>query len=373
MNKSTRNRLAAYCHQLSSLDLDGATTVPMAINALGELIGADWAGFIWADCHGEPSALDCDNPAVYRTWPRFDELRRSGEVRRVCGGDFPDWVRCRSRAPNSAEINKKVWHSSAFWNEVVRPTGTGQFCTTAVRDQDRGLGCSVLGRSTLSRPFTPAEQQLVLEFNGHLVHALRRPARHAAEDYVDSGLSAALLVDVSAKVLHRSPQAARLLQMADDGLCPASSSAISALLARGLVSHLLTLRQGGPGRPPVRRITSRWGRQVWRAYSLNEDDRLFLLHIQHEVPKQAAFARGSYALGLSPRQQNVAARLASGLAHRRIAQDLHVKVSTVIDHTRKLYARLDVHDATQLADRLVAATMSTDQRGHSPASFFVNR
>lgn len=48
-------------------------------------------------------------------------------------------------------------------------------------------------------------------------------------------------------------------------------------------------------------------------------------------------------------------RLACGATYRGIAHDLHVKESTVIDHVRKLYTRLGVHDTPQLAERLLAA------------------
>jgi DNA-binding CsgD family transcriptional regulator len=354
VNKEKRNRLAAYLRQLGSLELDSATTMPMAVSALRELVGADWGGFIWADEHNEPSALDCDNPAVYETWPRFDELRRNGEIGRVCGGDFRDWMRFKVPAPNSAKLDKRTWLSSAFCNDVVRASGTQQFCTTVVHDNGRGLGCMVLGRSAASRPFVSRDEELIASFNGHLSYALTRPPC-TVEDYLDSGMSAALLVDTSARVLHRSPHGARLLRMVCDDHLLAQPEAASVPVVRELVDRLLATRQGASEQPPVRRITNRWGRFVWRGYSLGADNPTMLLHIQHELPRSTATARGAYALGLSPGQQAVALRLASGVAYRRIAQDLRVKESTVIDHARKLYAKIGVHDAPQLAERLLAA------------------
>jgi DNA-binding CsgD family transcriptional regulator len=223
-----------------------------------------------------------------------------------------------------------------------------------VHDNGRGLGCMVLGRSAASRPFVSRDEELIASFNGHLSYALTRPPC-TVEDYLDSGMSAALLVDTSARVLHRSPHGARLLRMVCDDHLLAQPEAASVPVVRELVDRLLATRQGASEQPPVRRITNRWGRFVWRGYSLGADNPTMLLHIQHELPRSTATARGAYALGLSPGQQAVALRLASGVAYRRIAQDLRVKESTVIDHARKLYAKIGVHDAPQLAERLLAA------------------
>lgn len=57
---------------------------------------------------------------------------------------------------------------------------------------------------------------------------------------------------------------------------------------------------------------------------------------------------------LTPRELEVAELVAEGLTNRQVAERLGVKVSTVENHRMAAYRKLGVHNALELARRLIA-------------------
>jgi DNA-binding CsgD family transcriptional regulator/tetratricopeptide (TPR) repeat protein len=68
------------------------------------------------------------------------------------------------------------------------------------------------------------------------------------------------------------------------------------------------------------------------------------------VPPQSP---GADQVRLTPRQEDVARRLAQGMTYQQIAQDLRIAVRTVNAHVETVYAKLGVHKATALTKRLL--------------------
>jgi DNA-binding NarL/FixJ family response regulator len=73
--------------------------------------------------------------------------------------------------------------------------------------------------------------------------------------------------------------------------------------------------------------------------------------IQHAEPPVLR-ARALHA-PLSIVQKKVCSLLLCGLSHREIACELEVSPSTVIDHVRKIYRKLDVHSIDDLRAKLL--------------------
>lgn len=70
----------------------------------------------------------------------------------------------------------------------------------------------------------------------------------------------------------------------------------------------------------------------------------------NQRPAQTPFERNHQAikyLGISPREEEVLARLAEGLSNKEIARALDVSPNTVKTHLAKLYEKLDVARRTQ--------------------------
>ncbi|MGM3104552.1 LuxR C-terminal-related transcriptional regulator, partial [Bacillus cereus group sp. BC4] len=55
-----------------------------------------------------------------------------------------------------------------------------------------------------------------------------------------------------------------------------------------------------------------------------------------------------FAFGLTERQRELCVQLVLGRSHSEIARDFALRDSTVVDHVRKIYRRLNVHNHDEL-------------------------
>jgi ATP/maltotriose-dependent transcriptional regulator MalT len=62
---------------------------------------------------------------------------------------------------------------------------------------------------------------------------------------------------------------------------------------------------------------------------------------------------------LSPVQKQVAALLAQGCSNEKIGQHLHIKLTTVKDHIRKIFTKLDINHREELLPKLLAMECSS--------------
>ncbi|MEC5399179.1 helix-turn-helix transcriptional regulator [Uliginosibacterium sp. H1] len=333
--------------------------MPDIVDALRQMVNADSGSFFWAGEDHDISAVYAQKEEVYASYPAYAALRANGHLRRL-HGDFSDWMRGERQFRNSAHL-EPAFADSAFYWEVMRPCRCRHVIVSVVHDGRRGWGAVMLTRGPGRPAFSDTEQALLDSFRSHLMHALRPPQQVAGE-YVDSEQGAAMLVDRQGRLQQCSPLAQRLLRFAQDDTLPARGPA--SLLPLPLQPLLERLRRIGSGAPAAEAridISNRWGRFVWRGYPViapaDGDASQFMLHVHHQQARQIVVARGAHELGLSAQQQIVGLRLAHGMTQRDIARSLSVKESTVIDHVRRIYERLEVRDSGALASRLAAAGM----------------
>jgi DNA-binding CsgD family transcriptional regulator len=74
------------------------------------------------------------------------------------------------------------------------------------------------------------------------------------------------------------------------------------------------------------------------------------------------WANAMQPLPLSPKQKEVCLWLADGASHKVIAQRLHVSQSTVDDHVRKIYDKLDAHSHEELMHKLMREVTSSPKK-----------
>lgn len=102
--------------------------------------------------------------------------------------------------------------------------------------------------------------------------------------------------------------------------------------------------------PPRRALTTAWGLLCIEAASLaGSDDPVIGVHLELHEPAAAYAARMLREQGVSPVQMQVGVMLAIGWTKPQIARVLGVKPSSVIDAARKLYDRIGVRSAPELA------------------------
>ncbi len=85
-------------------------------------------------------------------------------------------------------------------------------------------------------------------------------------------------------------------------------------------------------------------------------DTIALVHPGTMIPpsEQGDGARGEpVPHSLSPRQREVAVRIAQGMTNQEIAEELGIDVSTVDNHRRAVYNKLNVRNAVELTHRMI--------------------
>jgi len=351
MRTATITRRGTYIRHLCSLGLESATIMPEIVAAAREIAGADFGHFIWAGVDFELKSVFSECPAAYGTLPAYDRLRRSVEVATLIG-DFAEWMTLRRQFTNSWHVDAALSQSD-FFEQVLAPCDGRHFIHILARQGGRGWGSMILVRARGGRPFPDAEHRAVEVFGEHLGHAIRR-ASFAPSSFADGLSSGILLVDWSGRIRHWSEVADRLvLQTTDSTRDHGRSSLTLPAVLLELVLRLRITSTGRPSGPAVKEITNRWGRFIWRAYPV-EDEMGCVLHCQHQEPVEIQALSGAHMAGLGGQQQIVAAKLACGTSYKKIAAQLNVKESTIVDCVRQIYRRLDVHGSEALARRLRA-------------------
>jgi len=69
----------------------------------------------------------------------------------------------------------------------------------------------------------------------------------------------------------------------------------------------------------------------------------------------ASWARVERLISLSPREQQIARMVASGLTNQAIASSLEISVWTVSTHLRRIFAKLAVSSRAEMVAQLLAS------------------
>jgi len=348
MRHANHTKTRAYIRHLCSLGFPSESIMPSILRATREIVGADFAHFIWADEHFEIAKVYSECPAAYATLPAYERLRR-GEVARLIG-DFSDWMTLSRDFRNSSTVDQALSRSQ-FYDEVLAPCHARHFIHVVARQGKRGWGSMILVRESRGRQFSDTEHHAVDALGEHIGHAIRCPLQTQGP-FSDSSQSGILIVDWNGRILHQSDSTRRLLLESTDSTREhGCSKPILAPALRDLVMRLKYTSSRENSRPAVTEISNRWGRFVWRAYPLDSDSGC-ALHCQHQEPVMLQMLTGAHIAGLSDRQQLIASRLACGATYRQVAAEIRTKESTVTDSVREIYLKLDVHGIDALNERL---------------------
>ena len=110
-------------------------------------------------------------------------------------------------------------------------------------------------------------------------------------------------------------------------------------------------------------ITNRWGRFVLRAYWLTDEvdapDALIGLQIRRQEPMVLRLSQAMQRVSLSPQQKEVGLLLAQGKSNPEIAGALGVSLNTANYHVKQLFAKLNTHERTEVAPKLLGMSEAT--------------
>jgi DNA-binding CsgD family transcriptional regulator len=354
----------AAVRELCSLGLPSELFVPALLEAMHAVIPSSRNLFDWIDSGGRieryyfEGAIDSRIAKLY-----FDEFynRRESEAM----PRFSDVALGGSVIRGARELDRTSFYDSALYNEIWRPQDLHYHLEAIIRRADgKALGSMVLYREKTDPIFTREEEALLATLVPYIARAMQLQTKrreHVQEQFVGSRRRALVNMDPHGRILHLSRDAHKLLLLAHGNITPravgvepcAEDFPTLTVLCRTLA------RSTDAPRPVLATLDNDWGRFEFHALSMEpagaEQAPMIAVTIQHMEPTEVFKARALQSAPLSITQKKVCALLLGGLSQRDIAAHLGVAPSTVVDHVRKIYVRLDVHSLDDLRERLLHA------------------
>jgi DNA-binding CsgD family transcriptional regulator len=268
-------------------------------------------------------------------WPRLPELIRErylSEVNR--------WTTLRRDGVVAASLLASTDGDparSVLWRDVLDGFGVTDVASVVFADR---FGCwAWLDLWRCSGPFTVEELTLLTELAEPVTAALRgAQARTFVADAEPFDLTgpAVVLLDSELRVTSQTATASAALRVLNppgeepiDDPIPAAAMNVSAAL--------VAAEQGVPVGPPWSRVHLGAGRWVTlRAERLTGGDIAVTIEVSTPAERREVFA---LAHGLTPREREVLAQLATGADSRSIARQLFLSEHTVNDHVRVVLAK----------------------------------
>ncbi len=268
------------------------------------------------------------------------------------------------------------WLDSAYYREVEAPLDSCWMLDAMISDGTRTVAGVTLTRPRGARAFTADDVQRLDRLRPWLAHALRAPTTS----------DACLDLDAPSHPVGPPVRGGQLILTADETLVFETSGLefllrtlacepgnfLQRLPVRDrlpapvlkLCRCLVAAATGALGHPPRMQFASAFGvltleaKWLVPAGALPDDvardpkDCLIVVTIDlHEHPIAHA-ARVLRECNATPAQVKVGVQLALGKSKPAIAQELGLQASSVADLTKKLYQRLDIHNAAELGLKL---------------------
>ena len=350
--------------RLAGTHQDAASFRQETIGELKRVVGFD--GWCWSSTDpltGVTITGLADNPALVGTVRQLFELEyNAGDV-----NAYQDLAALNRLGRLFAATGGNPGHSRR-WAQLLGPSGIGDELRASLTERGRRWGHLVLYRDSDSPPFTATHADLVAPMLRRWAARQRREvqrqlaAGHPAPVSDAAADQAVLLLDVSGKLVAQSELAGRFLAALPCRLNAGGAPLVVTALAAWLTVH----PQRAASEPvPVCDNTGRW--QIVQAHRLNGTvtPGSIAITLTAAVPAQLASLTMA-AAGLSAREQDIAALVLAGLTTIQIAAAAHIAPSTVQDHLRGVFRKLEVTDRHQLTARLLYRPPDSAAEAPSP-------
>ena len=349
----------ASVRSLCGLGLPGEQLIPALLEAMHRLVPSSRNLFDWTDARGNLIRYYFEGPidaGVARHY--FEEFHNKREADVMPA--FRDSVMGRAVVRSAAELDNPKFFRSALYNEIWKPQGLHTRLEAIIRgSRDQPLGSMVLYREIHDTPFTAEDEALLAALVPYIARGLEGAAA-LPEDYVPRGDRRAIVnLSGDGRLMHLSQDAHKLLLLSHGGITPESASRTPAeddYPTLHLLVEQIRRNTGASRRQVALTVDNAWGRFVFEAEPLAavSESLAPAIHvtIQQQEPRAIAWRRALDALPLSVAQREVVTLLRAGYTQAEIANALCVAPSTVADHVKKIYGKLDVHSVRELCERL---------------------
>lgn len=349
----------AGIRSLCSLGLPGEQLIPALLESLHAYVPSSRNLFDWTDAHGNLVRYYFEGPIdaeVARHY--FEEFHNKREAEAMPA--FRQAVMGRAVIRGAAEVAHARFYRSALYNEIWRPQGLHSRIEAIVHGaRGKPLGSLVLYRDLGELAFTAAEERLLADVVPYIARGLEACAALPHDYVARPDRRAVLSLSGDGRLLHLSQDAHKMLLLSQGGITPerASRGAETAdFPTLGLLVEQIRRNAGASRRQVAVTVDNAWGRFVFEAEPLaaaaaGVAPAIHVTIHQHE-PRAVSWQRALESLPLSVAQREVCTLLRAGYTQAEIARVLSVAPSTVADHVRKIYGKLDVHSVRELCERL---------------------
>jgi DNA-binding CsgD family transcriptional regulator len=352
------------------MGLPGEVFIPALLEALHGIIPSARNLFDWTDDDGQLIRYYFEGPVDHEINKHyFDAFHNQREAEVM--PSFRQAVTGRAVIHSAEMLDRPEFFRSALYNEIWRPQRLHTRVEAVVRGiRGQPLGSLVLYRGPGERKFTRTEEALLSQVVPYVARGLQAAGADLGQIEFTSRRDrrAVLSLGEHGDLLHLSADALKLLLLAHGGVTPESASRVP---RRDDFPTLTALwqhheRAAGLSQPNVAStVENAWGRFVFESCKLRALDGgrapVINVTVQHQEPQGLAYRRVLDTLTLTASQKEVCLLLRGGHSQAEIAKVLEVSPSTVADHVKKIYARLDVHSAhelTSLVQRLTGSQPS---------------
>lgn len=359
-------RAEARIKQLCCLGLGSEAIAPALFRELRAVIAAAGVNCFWVGPRGEMVNFYDDHPdALPKVAPLYMAEFYGKERERRVTRSMAEAAREEHGVVGNEQANRvspREFERSDFYNLVLRPLGYGTVLRLVLRELDRPTAILQLHRSLQETGFSPMDRERLARIESFLVHALVAKVGNDEQPapFIDSGEQGMIIAGRDGRPLSFSPDGLRLLMLATNARF-GSSRPIRLLqlppAVAALCKHLEDVYAGRADAPaPVVRHCNVWGRFTFRAYWLNARSPgagHIGITVTRDEPLSLRLWRGARDLPLTRRQSEIAILLAAGHTHAAIGRQLNITRNTAISHSRWIYAKLGVHDAAALREKLL--------------------
>jgi DNA-binding CsgD family transcriptional regulator len=351
----------AALRALCQAGLPSEAFVPAALEALHGIVPSYRNLFDWTDDAGNLVRYYFEGPIDHGVASHyFQEFynRREAEVM----PQFRRAMHARTSVRSAEELDNPLFFRSALYNEVWRPQRLHARVEALVRNpRGRTLGSLVLYRAPGDPKFRRDEEKLLGHAAAYLAHGLEE-GEHAqcVCDYSATAARKAFVsMDGHGQMVQLSSDALKLLMLAHGDVTP---EAVSRSPRRedfptiNLLCRQHERSQGLGGEAKSVTVENAWGRFVFEPEPMTPvhagDLPMLQVVVTQFEPRVVTVRRALDRLPLSPAQREVCALLHRGQSQAQIARALNVGMTTVADHVRKIYAKLDIHSVARLSARI---------------------
>ena len=355
-----QSQSVASIRALCALGLPGEQLIPALLEALHRAIPSSRNLFDWTDARGNLVRYFFEgpiDPEIARHY--FEEFHNKREVEAM--GSFHAAVTGHATVRSAAELASPGFYRSALYNEIWKPQGLHTRVEAIVKDvRGRPLGSLVLYREKGDPAFSAAEERLLADLVPYIARGLAAESTLSVDFVPRRERRAVVNLADDGSLLHLSEDAHKMLLLSHGGITPESAGR----RARGtdfttlaLIAEQVRTHAGASRHEVALTVDNAWGRFVFEAQplrSLGGAPAAIHVSIHHQEPRAVAWRRALSGLQLSIAQTEVCALMRAGYTQPQIAATLAIAPSTVSDHVKKIYTRLDVHSARELCARVDA-------------------